>query len=216
MQRSLRLVLLSVLAVAPAAGCIPWVSVPARVELAPMQALVTRAPDGPAGSDAPRGMRFRAAICPLGGANQLHGRSFDVGLGYQYDSYHTFSRNSFGHHGLLLEGTYYVFRSSSEGPIWRLGILGSAEGVLTSFRDDAKAGPGITTGLLWEYSNVASGFGAERNGDVRVVGAGYGEWGWGISLTGNYAQLDGRDYLAALLGLYLRFPFGAGVVVLGH
>lgn len=216
MQQSLRLVLLSVLAVAPAAGCIPWVSVPARVELAPMQALVTRDPDGPAGSDAARGMRFRAAICPLGGANQLHGRSFDVGLGYLYDSYHTFGRNSFGHHGFLLEGTYYVFRSSSEGPIWRLGVLGSAEGVLASFRDDAKAGPGITTGLLWEYSNVVSGFSAERNGDVRVVGAGYGEWGLGISLTGNYAQLDGRDYLAALLGFYLRFPFGAGVVVLGH
>jgi hypothetical protein len=38
----------------------------------------------------------------------------------------------------------------------------------------------------------------------------------GVSLTGNYAQLDGRDYLGALLGFYLRFPFGAGVVVLGH
>ena len=90
-----------------------------------MQALVTRDPDGPAGSDAARGMRFRAAICPLGGANQLHGRSFDVGLGYQYDSYHTFGLNSFGHHGFLLEGTYYVFRSNSEGPIWRLGFWGA-------------------------------------------------------------------------------------------
>jgi hypothetical protein len=71
LQQSLRLVLLSMLASAPAAGCIPWVSVPARVELAPMQALVTRDPDGPAGSDAARGMRFRAAICPLVGATKV-------------------------------------------------------------------------------------------------------------------------------------------------
>jgi hypothetical protein len=42
------------------------------------------------------------------------------------------------------------------------------------------------------------------------------EWGREISLTGNYAQLNGRDYLAALLGFSLRFPFGAGVIVLGH
>jgi hypothetical protein len=197
-------------------GCFPWVSVPSRVEVSGMRASVSPPPDSPSGSGTVGGFRFRGAVCPLGAVNSLHGREFDLGFGYLYDSYATFGQDSLEHHGFFAEGAYFLFRSDDDGPIWRLATIVSAEGLVSSFRGDARTGPGISAGLLWEYTNVASGFGIAGAGDIGAIGGAYGEWGWGLSLTGSYAHLDGRDYSAILFGLSLRLPFGAGVVILSH
>lgn len=194
-------------------ACIPWVSVPSRVELAALSGSVSGSPSG---DNAATGVRFRGAICPLGAANSLHDRDFDVGLGYLYEGYSTVGENRFGHHGFFSEASYYLFRSSDSGPMWRLAALGSADVLVTSFEDDARTGLGTTAGLLWEYSNVVGGYGISGSDGIGAVGGGYGEWGLGVSLTGSYAHLDGRAYAAVLLGMSLRLPFGAGAVIVSR
>ncbi len=195
---------------------IPYVSIPARIEIGGLSAHGKTPLSATGESETANLFHFRVGLHPLQGFTSLHQRSWDFGFGYQAQSLWAKDADSLTTHGFHLEGAYFPWAAPLDKNSLRLCLLGSAEVILTDFGEQAELGPGASLGAFIEWTGAAAHAYANSTGgglgsSAVSVGAVYGEWSIGAGVTAGYRRLFDQDYYTLILALSFRLPFGAGL-----
>jgi hypothetical protein len=200
----------------------PYVSIPARIEIGGVSAHGTIPVEQESGAVAEADMahllHLKVGINPLQGFNGWHDRSWDIGAGYMaqwfwpegYDETVLF-------HGFHLEGAWFPWSTEVGSTTFRLCLIGAGEVILSGFTGESEIGPGGSLGAFIEWSGTASTAYAESTGgglgsSAGSIGALYGEWGVGIGISAGYRRMFEKDFLTVMVGLSFRLPFGAGLM----
>lgn len=191
------------------AGCLPFVTPPARVSVGP----ALRVPPVRGGSEVEPGAQLtslRAAAHPLDLADEAERHWLDLGLGYQAEFA---ARDDVATvHGPYLElGAYPLEARLGSGVTLRGGAYGTVDGLWR--RGTSDAGLGGSLGLLLEASGSSAGTFAGAGDDGSVV-AGFARGRWGVGVWGSGALRDFSDgaYRSLAMGVSVRLPLLAGVV----
>ncbi|MBN2497259.1 MAG: hypothetical protein JXR96_21885 [Deltaproteobacteria bacterium] len=202
-------------------GCLmPYVSIPARVEIGGVSAHGNVPSQRESGavveSSFAEMLHLRAGIHPMQAFNGWHGRSWDIGGGYLFEHLWPEGEDPLPLHGFYLEGSWFPVAPAADASGLRLGLVADAEIIMDSFHEGAELGPGGSLGLTLEWSGTASTTYAGSTGgglgsSAGSVGALYGEWGVGLAASLGYRRLWGMDFMTVMVGLSFRLPFGAGL-----
>ncbi len=199
---------------------IPYVSIPARVEIGGVSAhgdVPARQPGGAVQEyDQAHMLHLRAGLNPLHCFNGLHSRNFDVGAGYLAEWLWPSGGDQLLFQGFYLEGAYFPWSAKEDSKSFRLGLMASAEVMLTGYTGNDEIGPGMSAGAYLEWTgSAASAYAKESGGGLgssaASIGAWYGEWAIGLGVTAGYRRLFDRNFLTVFVGLSFRLPLGAGL-----
>jgi hypothetical protein len=193
------------------AGCLPFVTPPARVSVGPATHFDPL--PGAAEENSQTGFTaLRAATHPLDLVDGAENNWFDFGLGYQAEFPPAHEQDGQAVHGPYLElGAYPL--SAQLGS--NLTLRGGAYATVASLWRTGLPSPGVggSLGGLVEISGGADGTFAGSGSDGSVV-AGYARGRWGVGLWGSGSLHDFSDgaYRGVAAGLSVRLPLLAGVV----
>lgn len=206
----MRLAPLLVVFACGSAGCLPFVTPPARLR-GTLGAGLGNASDGRGfaqGRSASVG-QFEATVAPFGFVPQAIHRSFDVGAGWAYDD--RFDGAGPALHGPVLAASWFP-AVAKLGPdaAARLELLSRAQVLFLEGRDEV--GWGATLGVGGEVAGVAVGPLESHSRDGFVFALGVGEWGFGGDLSVSRRSVGAADYWSFQAGLALRLPLMVGVV----
>ena len=197
----------SILFLALAPSCLPYVVPPARVSVGGATQSGRVLVEGETRAR-PSATAIRAGLHPLDVAESE--LPVDVGLGYEaeltsVDGVPTVQ-------GMYLEvGAYPLVLPLGERLSLRAGGYGAVEGLARSSLNDT--GLGATLGGVLELTGRVSAPYAEADSDGSLH-AGYARGRWALGLFGSGSVRDFRDggYESAALGVSIRLPLLAGVI----
>ncbi|HET9956449.1 MAG TPA: hypothetical protein VFQ61_18215 [Polyangiaceae bacterium] len=197
----------SILLLALAPSCLPYVVPPARVSVGGATQSGRVLVDGETRAR-PNATVIRAGLHPLDVADKE--LPVDVGLGYQaeltsVDGVPTVQ-------GMYLEvGAYPLILPLGERVSLRAGGYGAVEGLARSSLEDTGLG-GTVGGMLELTGRVSSPYaGADSDGTLHA-GFARGRWAVGLFGSGSVRNFGDGGYESATVGVSVRLPLLAGVV----
>lgn len=215
-------------------GCIaiPYVSPPAKAEfnVGGVGGMLRHESNQPAQEKASEVlMGAHVGFYPLGLFPQFIHRSWDVGVGYVFESTLTHADPRSPHfHGIYLDADYwFLVKKLSKVRALRFGLLA---------RGDARwaSGPGLEStfggsafaGLTFEFSEwlgMTAYAEQSRKGDsgedkddgenLNLLGVSVGEGGVGASLGAGYTTVGDQEFWSVLFNVTFRIPGSAGVLI---
>jgi hypothetical protein len=193
------------------AGCLPFVTPPARVSVGPATHFDPL--PGAARQNSQTGFTaLRAATHPLDLVDGAEDNWFDFGLGYQAEFAPAHQEGARTVHGPYLELGAYPLSAKLGSD---LTLRGGAYGTVSSLFRAGLPTPGVggSLGALVEIGGGAEGTFAGSGSDGSVV-AGYarGRWGVGLWSSGSLHDFSDGAYRGVAAGLSVRLPLLAGVV----
>jgi hypothetical protein len=167
----------------------------------------------------------RIGAFPLGFSESMMERNFDVGVGYLHERLLLSEKtglNDRQFHGGYLEGNYWFYTDSDNSTALRIGLVLSADYLqeLDPLNRTAGHGFGVFTGLGVEWVGAAEGLfmaadGGSSSGDAMIMGGfAKGETGIGLVAGTSYRQIGSQPYWTFTVGLSLRLPAAAGLIVI--
>lgn len=168
----------------------------------------------------------RVGAFPLGFSESMMERNYDIGVGYLHER--LLLSESTGltdrqFHGGYLEGNYWFFTDSDDSNAFRIGLVVNADYLqeVDPLNRTMGHGFGLFTGLGMEWVGTAEGFflgaddgHASGSEPMIITGVGKGELGIGLVAGTSYRQIGTEPYWTFTVGLSLRLPAAAGLIVI--
>lgn len=159
----------------------------------------------------------RLGLHPLQAFPSLFTRRFDLGAGYLFEVMPEPGLSSFWKHGPYLEFTYNLWMAQiSDNWFVRTStavhsdiLFANGLGTTVGFG----GGAALNIELVSFAGGVVAAAGVDSSGAAGFLGAGTGEWGFGLSAGVDYRSIDGAQYGVFQLGFTIRLPAAAGVVL---
>lgn len=167
----------------------------------------------------------RVGAFPLGFSSSMLERNFDIGVGYLYERLllsETTGLTDRQFHGGYLEGNYWFYTDSDDSTAFRMGLVVDVDYLqeIDSLNQTMGHGFGIFTGIGLEWVGLGETLflGASdgnSGGDAMLIGGvAKGEAGIGLVAGTSYRQMGSEPYWTFTVGLSLRLPGAAGLIVI--
>jgi hypothetical protein len=210
-------------------GCVvPYVVPPLRVQgqagMALGEIYQPEAAGGDAFSPVVMSPNVRIGAFPLGLSEELIDREYDLGIGYLHERLLLSQETGVSDrqiHGGFLEGHYWFYTDTDESHALRIGLVIDLDYLqeLNDRNHTVGHGFGVFTGIGVEWVSAAEGLfmGADdgqSGGDAFIMGGfAKGEVGIGFVAGTSYRQIGSDPYWTFTVGLSLRLPAAAGLIV---
>ena len=167
----------------------------------------------------------RVGAFPMGFSDTLIDRNYDIGVGYVHERLLLSETTGLADrrlHGGYLEGNYWFYTDSDDSTALRIGLVVNADYLqeVDPLNGRGGHGFGVFTGLGLEWVGTAEGlFLAADDGNsggepVIMGGVAKGETGIGLIAGTSYRQIGSDPYWTFTLGLSVRLPAAAGLIVI--